>query len=239
MANATPSAYSDLWWAGMSSSPRGHQPRGEEADPDPEREPERDVLEDELVPDEVVLPGGQGGAEGEHGGQRQPVVHARLEVERVAHQARHARVGDHARGEHGIGRREQRAEQERLGPRQIREGVRDERDQDAGDRHGQDQLARRQPPLALEHLGLDLDAVAEQDHDQRDGGELDDEARLGFELEHLEAAVAQHEAGHHEHGGHRQEAAMRQAGGERAPDQQRPEDQRRDLELVHRGRRLP
>ena len=52
-------------------------------------------------------------------GQREPVVEARLEVERVAHDARHARVGDHARGEHRVGRREQRADQEALRPAEV------------------------------------------------------------------------------------------------------------------------
>ena len=58
----------------------------------------------------------QRGREGEHGGQREPVVETGLEVQRVADEARHARVGHDARGEHRVGRREQRAEQERLGP---------------------------------------------------------------------------------------------------------------------------
>ena len=34
------------------------------------------------------------------------------------------------------------------------------------------ELAQRQVPRALQHLGLDLEAVAEQDHDQRDDREL-------------------------------------------------------------------
>ena len=100
-------------------------------------------------------------------------------------------------------------------------------------------LRAGQPPLALEHLALDLDPVAEQDHDQGDGRELDDEARLGVELEHAEPAVAEHEARHHEDRGHRQEAAVRQPGRERTDDQQRAEDERGDLELFHPRNTLP
>ena len=55
------------------------------------------------------------------------------------------------------------------------------------------ELAHRQPPRLLQHLGLDLEPVAEQDHDQRDRGELLDEPGLGVELEHAEAALAEHE----------------------------------------------
>ncbi len=36
-----------------------------------------------------------------------------------------------------------------------------------GDGHRDEELAQRQVPLALKHLALDLEAVAEEDHDQR------------------------------------------------------------------------
>ena len=51
------------------------------------------------------------------------------------------------------------------------------RDDRAGDRHRQHELAQRQLPRRLEHLGLDLEPVAEQDHDQRDDREVVHEAR--------------------------------------------------------------
>ena len=105
----------------------------------------------------------------------------------MADEPRNARVRDDARRQHRIGRRQQRAEQERLRPREVGERVRGERDERGGDRHRQHELARRQPPRRCSISRLDLEPVAEQDHDQRDGRELLDEARLGVELEHAEA----------------------------------------------------
>ena len=66
--------------------------------------------------------------EGQHRRQREPVVEPGLEVERVAHEPRHARVRDDGRGEHRVGRRQQRAEQERLEPVEADDPVRDRRD---------------------------------------------------------------------------------------------------------------
>ena len=85
---------------------------GEQPSADAEGEPERDVLQHELPPHEVLVVGAERRAEGQHGRQRQPVVHPRLEVERVAHEPRHARVGDHRGRQHRVGRRQQRADQE-------------------------------------------------------------------------------------------------------------------------------
>jgi hypothetical protein len=62
-----------------------------------------------------------------------------------------------------------------------------------------------------------------------------DEARPRLELEHLEAAVAEGEAGQHEQRRQRQEGALHDAGDQRADHQQRPEDEQHDLEL-HRDR---
>ena len=53
--------------------------------------------------------------------------------------------------------------------------VRHQGDEDAGDRHREHELAQRQPPRALQHLALDLEPVAEQDHDQGDDREVGDE----------------------------------------------------------------
>ena len=65
--------------------------------------------------------GGQRGRERQHGRQRQPVVQTRLQVQRVADQARNPRVGHHSGREHRVGRRQQRAEEEGLRPGQIGE----------------------------------------------------------------------------------------------------------------------
>src|SRR4051795_1265497 len=45
-------------------------------------------------------------------------------------------------------------------------------------------LGDRQPPLAAQHLRLDLQPVAEEDQDQRDRGQAGDEARARVEVEH-------------------------------------------------------
>ena len=67
-----------------------------------------------------------------------------------------------------------------------------------GERHRQDELAQRQVPRLLQHLGLDLEPVAEQDQDQRDTARPWTKSDVRVEVEHLEAALAEHEPGHHE-----------------------------------------
>ena len=51
---------------------------------------------------------------------------------------------------------------------------------------------------ALQHLRLHLEPVAEQDQDQRDHRQRLHEARARVEVEHLEPALPEHEAGDHE-----------------------------------------
>ena len=84
--------------------------------------------------------------------------------------------------------------QEGLGPAEVRERVGRQGHQHAGERHGEHELPERQVPRLLEHLLLHLEAVAEQDHDQRDHREPLHELRRRVELEHLEPALAQQEA---------------------------------------------
>ena len=175
------------------------------------------------------------GGEREHGRQREPVVEPRLEIQRVANHPRHARVGHHRGRQHRIGGRQQRAEQEALGPVEIGHDVGQRRDQDRGERHGQHELAQRQVPGRLEHLLLDLEAVAEQDQHERHDREPLHEAAGGVELEHLEPAVAQHEAGDHEPGREREEAALGQTRDERTEDQQHAEDRERRLQELDTG----
>ncbi len=154
----------------------------------------------------------------------------------MADQARHARVCDDARGEHGVGRREQRAEQERLGPGEPEQEVRGGGDDRGGDRHRDHELARGQVPLAFEHLALDLEAVAEQDHDQGGEREILDKAGVRAEVDLAEATRAEREAGEHEQRGERQERALREAGGERAENQQQAEHGGDRLEARHQPR---
>ena len=73
-----------------------------------------------------------------------------------------------------------------------------------GQRHREDELAQRQVPGALQHLALDLQAVPEEDHDQRDERQIRRRSPSGAEVEHFEAAVAQHEAREHEQRGQRE-----------------------------------
>ena len=89
--------------------------------------------------------------------------------------------------EHRVGRREQRADQEALGPAEVGQPVRGQRDDHAGQRHRHHELAQRQPPLRLQHLGLDLEPVAEQDHDQRDDRQVVHELAARVDLEHARA----------------------------------------------------
>ena len=192
------------------------------------------VLEHELPPHEAVVRRRRGG-EREHGRQGEPVVQPRFEVEGVADDPRHTRVRDHGGRQHGIGGREQRAEQEALGPVEIGHGVGQRRHQDRGERHRQHELAERQVPGRLEHLLLDLEAVAEQDQHERHHREALHEAAGGIELEHLEPAVAQHEAGDHEARREREEAALGETRDERAEDQQHAEDRERRLQELHTG----
>ena len=71
-----------------------------------------------MPPHEVVIAGFEGGGEREHRRQREPVVEAGLEVERVPNGGRYPLVGHDPRGEHRVGRGQQGAEQQRLGPAQ-------------------------------------------------------------------------------------------------------------------------
>ena len=159
--------------------------------------------------------------------QREAVVEARLEVERVADHARHARVGHDARRQHRVGRGQQRAEEEALGPVQVGQRVRGERDDRRRDRHRQHELAQRQAPRLLQHLGLDLEPVAEQDHDQRDDRQRPRRSPTPASNRAPQAALAEHEAGQHEERGQRQEAAPREPGQQRAAHEQRAEDEQR------------
>ncbi len=54
-----------------------------------------------------------------------------------------------------------------------------ERDDPRGQWHRQHQLAQRQMPVVHQHLLLDLEAVTEQDHDQRHGRQVADEGGAG------------------------------------------------------------
>ena len=149
---------------------------------------------------------------------------------------RHARVGNHCGGEHRIGRgTAARPTQQRLDPVEIGERVSRGRHQQSGHRHAEDQVAERQVPGLLQHLGLHLEAVAEQDQHQRDHREALHEVRGRVEVEHLEAALAEHESRHDEERRERQEAAPREARQQRADHQHRAEDGGRFLQKVDRG----
>jgi hypothetical protein len=155
----------------------------------------------------------------------------------VAHKPRHAGIGDHRRGEHGIGGRQQRTEQERLGPVEVRQQIGRHGHQPRCERHGQHQLAQRQVPGALEHLGLHLEAVAEEDQDQRDHRQRGDEARRRVERQHLQSPLPQCEPGDHEQRCERKEAAPGDAGDQRSSDEQEAQDGQGFVELRSSHRR--
>ena len=87
----------------------------------------------------------------------------------MADDARHARVVDHARGSTGsVGDSSAPTRKASVHVRSM-SALRRQRDDDGGDRHGEHELAQRQVPGPLQHLGVDLEAVAEEDeHERRD-----------------------------------------------------------------------
>ena len=182
-----------------------HQQGSDEAGDRPEGEAQANVFEDEPPPHEVGTSRFQGRCENEHGGERQAVVEPRLEVQGVTHHARHAGIVDDARRQHGIGWRQQCAEQERLAPAESHHPARDQGDDRRRDRHADCKLAQRQLPLAPEQLGIHLEPVAEQDHDQCNAREVGDERGVGPEFEHSRAARSEQEAREHEHGRQRED----------------------------------
>ena len=91
-------------------APARHQPRGDERDHETRWPAPTSTSWSTNSHQTKSSSPGRRRREGEHRGQRQAVVQARLEVERVPDQPRHARVG-HDRGrEDGIGGRQQRAD---------------------------------------------------------------------------------------------------------------------------------
>ena len=111
--------------------------------------------------------------------------------------------------------------------------MRQRSDDPRGDRHADRQLAQGQAPVALQELALDLQSVAEEDHDQGHRGEVTHKAGAGAEVENAGDARAQEEARKHEHGRQREDAPVGQAGEERAEHQQAAEDDGHGLEGGH------
>ena len=116
--------------------------------------------------------------------------------------ARHARVGNDARREHRVSGREQRAHEEALGPREVEERARRKRHQHGCDRHREHELPEGEPPLRSQELLLDLEAVAEQDHDERHDRDHADEVACRRGLDDLQPPVAEREAGQQGEGDH-------------------------------------
>src|SRR5580698_9342393 len=79
-------------------------------------------------------------------------------------------------------------------------------------------------PSSLQHLALDLQSVAEQDHDQGDERQVLHKPRLGTEADQFQTAVSDHEPGQHEQSGKREERALSQPRGQCADDQQPAEE---------------
>lgn len=106
-----------------------------------------------------ALPGGDEGEEEEHERERDAVVQPRLDVERVADEARHALRGDEARGHDRVRRREDGAQEEGLRPGQLgKEGLPCEGEQHQHDRHRHDERSSRRLPVPAQELVLDEEA---------------------------------------------------------------------------------
>ena len=98
------------------------------------------------------------------------------------------------------------------------------------------ELAQRQAPRALQHLALDLEPVAEQDHHQGDHREVGVERSAGVEVDDLQPAVAEHEARDDEQRGEREEGPVRDARQQRPEDEQHGEHEDRRVEVLHGDR---
>ena len=175
-------------------------------------------------------------AKREDRGQRQAVVQAGLEVERVANQPRHARVGDHRGREHGVGGREQRPQQERLGPAEVGERVGGQRDQAGGERHRRARAcaaagarppgASPPPPRARRGTGSGSGRPPPAPWTKPEVGSRSSTPR---------PPSPEQEARDHERRGEREEAAPGEAGHQRPAHQQHAEDGERRLEGLDPG----
>jgi hypothetical protein len=175
-----------------------HQQRSDQPACEPEGEAEAHVLQDEVPPHKMFVVCFQGGGERQHCWQRKAVVEAGLEVQRVTDHPGYAGVGDHPGGQDRVGGGEQRAQQERLRPAQPHQRACQQRDDDRGDRHPDRQLAQWQLPVALQQLAVHLQAVAEEDHDQRHCRQIGDEAGARLEMQDADRTVTQEEPRQHE-----------------------------------------
>jgi hypothetical protein len=83
---------------------------------------------------------------GQHDGQGQSIVQAALDVEQVSEAVGHFPATNKSGGEDGIGRTEDRADQEGLGPGQASNPSRHQRRAQEGQRQPQQQGSARQSP---------------------------------------------------------------------------------------------
>ena len=108
-------------------------------------------------------------------------------------------------------------------------------DDGRGDRHRQDEFAQRHAPLTLQHLGVDLEPIAKQDQDERHDRKVLDHRVAGVEVQDLEAAAAEDDAGDDVQRCQRKEAAVRDPGDQGAADEQHPNHENVQVKPVHRG----
>ena len=145
----------------------------------------------------------------------------------MADEPRHARVGDHARGEHGVGRRQQRADQERLRPVEVGQRVAATATSTqvigiastslrSGSRHAVCSISASTSSPSRNRITISATTASSCTNPD-----------AGSKLEHAEAAVAEHEPGDDEHRGQRQERAVREAETQRADHQQHAEHEQR------------
>ncbi|MBB4912740.1 hypothetical protein H4W32_001634 [Actinophytocola algeriensis] len=137
---------------------------------------------------------GGGGEEDQHERQREAVVEAGLDVEQAPQPQRHVRAAHDRGGEHRVGRREDRTDEERRGPVQPGEEVGGDGDADHRERHGQPECPPRQPPRVAQRGQAGALAVGEQHREQRDVGERRDERAVGGDVDDAEPALAEQRA---------------------------------------------
>ena len=151
--------------------------------------------------------------------------------------AGHARIGDDRRGEHRVGRREQRAEQEatRVQPRP---------DEPVRERSRRSAAVIGMPIASLRSGSCHSRWSSPASTSSPSRNRITIRATLArsatkpgvrLELEHPQPALAEHEAGEHEHGRQRQHASPRQARQQRAEHQQAAENRCDRLEGGHCG----
>ena len=112
-----------------------------------------------------------GGEEDQHEGKRQAVVQPGLHVEEPSQAKGDVGSPHQGRGEHRVGRRQDRSDEQRRGPVQSDQKVGGNGDADHRQRHSEAERAAGKRPILLERREIRALAVGEQNREQGDVGE--------------------------------------------------------------------